>query len=735
MVRRWSKLVVVLAVLVTLVMGVFLKDIKINSNLSGYLPRGDSLVMLFNYIGNEYRGNYLAVAAIEADDVFRNEILKQINIISQKLKTQEGVAGVLSLTNITDIKKTPEGIEVGNIVNENRLPETESELLAFKHYVLSKELYRGHIVSADARSTLIVIRLWEDVDQIKVLSQIKSIINEHTPCTRVYFAGLPFQVLEINRLIRKDLLLLVPLVALVIAGVLFINFRTLAGVLIPLITVGVGIIVTLGLMSIFKVPLTIISNIIPVVLFTVGSAYSIHVLAKLNEILSPEETFLALKGVIKPVTLSAITTAIGFLAFIFGSYLPIIRDFGIFSALGTLILCGLSLTLTPALWVLFNKSHRVIKSPTETTSLKIWRNSFHFILKRKRVVAFGVILTVLVCGFYISKITRASDFITYFRPKTQIRIADQFMNQTFGGSIPLQILVRGDILSPEVLTRIKALSDSLMTIENLSRPQSIVDLIKEASYAIGEEKEIPDSKDKIANLWFLLEGEELTAQMVSPRCDEAIITVMVTGLNNYQRKAIINRIQHFIDQLKSKEIDFYIIGSPLIYDKLDRSLIKSQIQSIFIATVLLLIILSLLTRSFIKGLGGIIPIILTLVVLLGFMGIVKIPLDIATVLVASISLGIGIDYVIHFLARYEKELKNNLSPYNAVINTTESAGWAILVNVLSVTLGFLVLIFAQLIPLARFGVLLAVTMLCAGLSSLNILPLIILKIYQRGGKT
>ncbi|MDW7987644.1 MAG: MMPL family transporter [candidate division WOR-3 bacterium] len=716
--------------LVVVVAGVLVRGIKINANLSAYLPKNDSLVWLFNYIGEKYRGNYLAIVAIESEDIFSKEVIEKINVITQGLKSIEGVAGVLSLTNITDIKKTSQGIEVGNIVDENQLPQTDSALLEFRNYVLSKELYRGHIVAPDTRATLIIVRLWEDIDQTKVTDKIKKVVKENLPPGKVYFVGLPFQIAEINRLIRQDLILLIPIVTIVIAVVLYLNFGTAIGVFITLITIGAGVVINMGLMSLFKVKLTIISNIIPVILFTVGSAYCIHVLSKLSEVTKIQDAFQSLKGIIKPVTLSALTTAIGFSAFIFGSYLPIIREFGIFSAVGTLVICLLSLSLTPALWILWGKNHITLRNTTKACSMKIWRKSFQFILKCKWLVFIITAIISVLGAFYIPRIIRTSDFISYFKPHTEIRIADQFMNQTFGGSIPIQILIKGDILTPEALLKIKELTDSLNTIPGISQPQSIVDLIKEASYAIGEQKEIPDSKEKITNLWFLLEGEELTGQLVNHSADEAILTAMVSGINTRHRKTTITKIQNFIKQLKTENIDFVLTGSPLIYDRLDRSLTKSQILSIGIAIVLLSIVLLLLTGSLLKGLLGILPIFLTLVILLGFMGLAKIPLDVATVLVGSISLGVGIDYAIHFLSRLEKELNNKNSPYDAIIKTAESTGWAILVNVVSVTLGFLVLIFAELIPLVRFGILLAITMLCSGIGSLTILPITILNIYQ-----
>jgi len=308
---KYNKWVIVVTLCVTAVFGYFLKDIRINPDITSYLPEDEEVVRLFNYVGEEYGGNLLAMVVIETDDLFNRETIKQISELTSELLLLDGVSSVTSLSNILDIRAGDEGIEIRPLIDEYDLPTTVEELKRLKKYVLSKNIYRGSLVSDDAQATLIVCRLQGDADEVETARAIKEVVREKELKEKIYFGGLPFLMLDINNIVVKDLLFLLPLVGLLIIFALFISFRTVRGVVFPLISVLMSCVWTIGLMSLLKIPLTIITNIIPIILFAVGSAYSIHVISKLSEQdqisgVTPEDYYKErLKSVILPVALAA----------------------------------------------------------------------------------------------------------------------------------------------------------------------------------------------------------------------------------------------------------------------------------------------------------------------------------------------------------------------------------------------------------------------------------------------
>ena len=735
LVIKHRKIVIFVNVLITLILGYSLKGLKINPDITSYLPKNDPTVKLFDYIGEEYGGNFLVMIALETDDIFNEATIERINYLTSQFKLVEGVNYVTSLTNVLDIKQVEEGIEIGRLIDEYDLPGTPEVLQELKTYTLSKDLYRGRLISEDAKVTLIICRLNDDVDKIKTAYQLKQIVKEANLKEKVYYSGMPFQMMEISEIILNDLKFLIPLIGLLIIISLLLAFHTLRGVVLPILSVSMSTIWTLGIMSILQIPLTVISDIIPVILIAVGSAYSIHVISRFDEDLMTngdrlKQSKKALAEVGVPVLLAAVTTMAGFMAFVFGSYLSMIREFGIFSSLGILFSLIISVTFIPTMLSILPIKNKK-RSPDEITGGKtsftrVMDKIGAFVLKNEKLIIAGGIIIICISIFGIPKIQRRVDMLDYFKPGTSIRLTEEMMQSKFGGSIPIQILVKADIQDPVVLKQMKEMQEFLESQGDVHKPQSVADLIEEMNDVMGEGKVIPDSKYKVSNLWFLLEGEEIMSQLVNSDKTEAVIQATIGNVNTGMIRELVENVDNYIEKTDTSIIIFTQTGMPSIYQRLDDSIMRSQIQSLFIAIILVLICLFFLLRSFIGGLIGLVPIGFTLLVIFGFMGFTGIPLDIATVLVGSISIGIGIDYSIHFVNRFKKEFQKDKTELEALDKTLETTGKAILINVITVTMGFLVLILAALIPLRRFGILIAITMIGSGFGAITLLPAIIL---------
>ncbi|RLD80186.1 MAG: hypothetical protein DRJ07_10770, partial [Bacteroidetes bacterium] len=347
---KW--LIIIAVVVLTAFLGYQLKDIKINADIISSLPDDDPVALLYKNIGKEFGGNDLGMIVLKTDDIFKKEVLEHVKQITDTLKYTNGISTVTSLTDVIDIKGSEWGIEIGKLVDEYDMPDTQEELDSLKYRVFSKEMYKGSIVSEDGTSTLIMFNMLNDIDKQKLAFEIKEkIIGLNLPET-IYFGGLPMMMNDVSDLILSDIVRLIPIVFFLIAIILLISFRTIRGVLLPLLTAGISVIWTLGVMVVTGYEITMISNLIPVILLAVGSAYTIHVLNRINQC-TEEDRKKALKTalayIITPVILAAVTTAIGFMSFVFGAYLTMIRDFGIFTALGVFFALILSVFFVPAL--------------------------------------------------------------------------------------------------------------------------------------------------------------------------------------------------------------------------------------------------------------------------------------------------------------------------------------------------------------------------------------------------
>ncbi|MBN2551763.1 MAG: RND family transporter [Spirochaetales bacterium] len=730
--------IIIVTVVVTVVLGFFSKDIRINPDIMGYLPKDDPVTVLNDYISETYGGSRLAVVALESEDVFTRRTLETVDQLTERFRLIEGIRYVTSLTNIIDIRKVDDWLEVGKLIDPTRFPLQEQELQNLRAYTLGKEMYSGRLVSSDGKATVIVCKLEEGTDEAQVVAEIRKTVSDADPADKVYFAGLPFQLEEISTLVVRDLIRLIPLTVLLIIASLYIGLRSLRGVLLPLLSALISSVWVIGIMSLFEVAFSVISNIIPVVLIAVGSAYSIHVVNSFSEI-PPDssdrrsQSRRALSRVALPVILAALTTVAGFTAFVFGSYLGMIKEFGIFSALGILFSLIISLTFVPSVLSLL----RPLQSPAasrrpESGSADDSANRGAFfrlggwLVRRHRAVfaATAALVGISVVGMPL--IRREVDILSYFKRDTQIRISEQMMQQRFGGSTTLQILVKGNIQDPKVLQKMKEMENLLRSREELHNVYSVVELIEAMNDAMVDERTIPDSEAQVANLWFLLEGEESLYQLVNETTDEAVIQATMESMNTRVMSELIQVIRSRIETLEGPEVSFQLGGFLIMFNALDEAVRRSQIQSLLVAVALIFLCNLFLLRSVAGSLIGLIPIMFTLFILFGAMGLSGIPLDIVTVLLGSISLGVGVDYSIHFLSRLRDEFRLSGQREGALVNTLGTTGKAIAVNMGTVSLGFVSLVFGTLLPIRRFALLMLASMLGAGVGALLVLPSIMM---------
>jgi hypothetical protein len=220
-------------------------------------------------------------------------------------------------------------------------------------------------------------------------------------------------------------------------------------------------------------------------------------------------------------------------------------------------------------------------------------------------------------------------------------------------------------------------------------------------------------------------------QLVNNDLTKGIIQSKFASAESKDIENFENKMKHFIDENNSEHFQIELSGLPSVYVKLNNSLINSQFSSLILALILVVLIVSIVLKSISKGIYAVIPVVATIVVLLGFMGFMSIRLDIATALVASIALGIGIDYSIHVSTGFNHYLKESGDAQKAIENVILSSGKAVVINVFSVSAGFLVLLFSQMVPLQSFGLLIAISMIVSGMGALTLFPVILILVNKK----
>ncbi len=729
---RW--IIIITALVLTIVLGYQVKNLKINSDVLSSLPDDDPAASLYKKVGTQFGGNDMGMIVLETDNIFKTEVLQHVKQITDSIKITHGISTITSITNVIDIKNNDGGIEIGKLLDEYNLPKSKQQLDSLKAYVLSKDMYKGAIVSDDGTATLIMFTILNDADKQSVAKNVKEKIEALDLPEKLYFGGLPMMMNDVSNLIVADIIWLLPLVFLLIAFVLLLSFRSASGVILPLLTAGLAVVWTLGIMVLAGYELTMISNEIPIILLAVGSAYTIHVLNRINQTrdgVNNKVVINALSYIILPVFLAAVTTAVGFISFIFGSYLTMIRDFGIFTALGIAFSFILSITVVPAIISIIpaNKKKDNEKSGLEKKSLlsdKALKPLVSLLFKHPKytLIAWGVLIAISIVG--MSLVKTSVNMADYFKKDNPTRVSEDIMQKKFGGSMPVFVVFKGDMQSPDVLKTMKKAENYMKQFPDITTAQSVADLIEEMNDVMGEGKKIPDEKAKIEQLWFLLDGQDIMPQLVSGNLDEGIIQSKFASVESKSMSDFVKYMDKFIKENSTADCNIEVTGMPSVYEKLNHSLLQSQFSSLILAILMVLLIVGIMMHSFAQGVYATIPILSTIAILFGFMGFSGIPLDIATVLVGSIALGIGIDYSIHIITHYNHVFKETGDINIALEDTIMKGGKAVVINVISVAAGFLVLLFSQIVPLQNFGALVALSMFGSGLGALTLLPVILI---------
>jgi len=685
----------------TVFFGYQIKNLSIDADIIRSLPDDDRDAALLKRIAENFGGNNMGVVILETDDIYKTEVLEHIMAVTDTISEIEGITTVTSLTNIINIKGQEFGFEIGKLVDEYELPETPEEFEKLKNDVLANEMYKGSIVSEDGTATLIIFTLQEGAD-IQLIA--KSVIDNTTALNlpeNLYYIGSPMLVTYISDLMKGDLIRLLPIAFLLIAIILSISFRSVSGVVLPLLTAVLSIIWSLGIMSLLGYKMS-----------------------------------MALQYVMVPVILAAITTIIGFVSFIFGAYLDMIVDFGIFTALGTFLACLFSIFFVPAILDVFTPKRRKKETISKKIRKSVLSDNFLSPLKillfkhpKYVLTTWAVLILISLVGTFF--IRRSVDIQEYFKKGNPTREAEKIMVEKFGGTKPIFVLFKGDMQNPDVLKTMSETGAYMEKSPDIYTTQSIAKLVAELNAAVTGEKRVPDEQEKIEQLWFLLDGNEVLQRFVSEDLDEGIIISKFKSPDNEAKKEFAAYMNTFIRENSTEDCRIEITGMPFVDITMDRSLLNSQFGSISIAIVFVIIFVGLILRSASSGIYSAIPIVAAIIILFGVMGLTGISLNIATVLVASVALGIGIDYSIHIISHFNHNYRVSGNAKTAIEQSIMVSGKAIIINVVSVSVGFLVLIFSEMVPLQYFGFLIAVSMLGSSLGALTLLPVILILVHRK----
>jgi predicted RND superfamily exporter protein len=850
---RYPHLVAGIIAAITVFFGLQIPRVQLDNNNMRFLPEENHARVTANYIDETFGGQLMILVGLERpfQTVFESEFLARIREFSEAVETVKFVDDVNSIMSTQYITGDDESIIVTNLVPDD-FSGSREEIAELQRRIASWDLYQGALVSNDLSATQILVNLAVITENAtspevtQIIIRIREMAHEFfEDMAEVYITGQTVINLNINEAIIADLPILFPLIVIVLLTVLFFSFRRFTFVVLPLLTVVIAAVWTVGMASLLGIKFSIITTIMPVILLAVGSAYGIHLVThylkdtrELTFTVEEHRTlvFNLVRKLVKPVFLAALTTLACFFSFVFAPIVPI-KEFGICASIGVIAAFSIAILFIPSMLLI--RGPRLFKSrqkeQTGEDRFSAAVASFFPRIVEKKVAV--LVITVMAAGFFvygISKVIVDNVLVEYFKDETDISRSDYFIREFFGGSKDLSLVIEADtteeLLHPRVLTAVDNLTAFLNRHPEVGKVLGFTDIVKRVNqvFNVGESPaglrprlqttsffddtdsfgfgdfgfdysgfaspaenfstaspetthdialytvedlislldtaagrspdlsghalvrelqrltnhegmayyEIPSEPQRygmntpeelqmlVSNYLVLLAGADNSGYSNDPLEPTAIRTlIQLRTTGNNDTNAVIDTINSFITANFPSNVRTMIGGGAVLEGAVTDLIVNSSIISISLSVLIIFLIVAISNRSLVAGIIGAVPLALAILSNFAIMGLAGIKLNMGTALVGSLTVGIGIDYTIHFIEFFKLEYRANRKDF--LRRAYMGCGKAIIINALSVGAGFWVLLFSRFRIISELGLITGLSMLITGFISLTIVPVLL----------
>ncbi len=734
---RYRLQILILFIGITLLSLFFITRLEVNPNLDRYVPDNIENEIYIRQLDSIFGGSEMLLLMLEADDVVKPSTLKRLRFIVDGLGELEGIDRCISPFDAQDIS-----IDDGFIQMEpflDGIPEDPAACQLLKSKIIANGMAsRFFYVDDFSLVSLIMIKNSQWSDKL-LINKINNVLENNPGPEKVMMGGLPYIRYAISENIKRDMLVLLPVALILMVVMLYASFREWKGVLMPFIVVIMSMILSFGVMALLGWQISLITILLPIMLIAIANDYGIHMIARYQELAQGEESLSMMqichqiyKDLKRPIVITGLTTIGGILGLLTHTMIPA-AQLGVLAAIGIGFALLLSIWFLPAMLSYFKPVLKSKKSgKRKIVSADHWLKNFSRLVTThpKQVILVSVLVGVLGIGgiFFIRVDTNLEG---YFLGKSEVSRAIDLVNEKLGGSQYISILFTGDILSPEVLNRMDAYEQALSEDPAVGTVSSPVTLVKELSkgfyypHEAGYEQ-IPSTANEayqFIEVFSMGGNEEAVEQFIDYNYENSRLLVTLNDGSNKEGKRLLKKIE---DLTKDDPDVKFIAGSCLTKIALADMVVKGQVKSLILAMVVVFVLLSIIFRSGRAGFLSALPLSVAILVLFGLMGFFGIALDIATALLSSIMIGVGIDYTIHFLWRFKEERARGIEHKEAAYITLTTTGRGIVFNAISVIIGFLALTLSNFAPLRFFGALVVISISTCLISALILIPSIVI---------
>jgi len=732
---KYRSLIVIVAIAITVLAGLMLPRLEINPNLDKYVPDHLENKAYLKELNSYFGSTEMILVMLHDDDLANPATFKRISALANDLTEVEGISSCISPFDAKEISYDDGFMLMDPLLEEESLETIDYESLKIR---IADNQMAKRFFSEDFTLASIILTKNSDTPD-SVIDSIRTVIAHHPGSEEVLIGGLPYIRYSISGNIKSDMMILVPLALVLMVLMLYFFFREWKGVFMPFIIVAMSIIFSFGVMAILGWKISLISILMPIMLIAIANNYGIHLIALYQELArSPEpmsmidickQIYVDLK---RPIIITGLTTIAGVLGLLTHSLIPA-AQLGVITSVGIGFALMLSIWFLPAMlsYAKLPKASSIAKQEKAMLADRwLMRFSRWVCYHPKLTVGISVIIAVLgTMGVFLVRVD--TNIEGYFLGKSEVRRSSELINNQFGGAQFISILFEGDVLQPEILKRMERYEEEIKKEPSVGNVNSPVTLVKELSkgfYNPNEEgyNQIPETADEayqFIEIFSMGGNADAVEQFIDYNYEFARIMISLKDGSNSAGKKLFNTLK---EMTKDDPNVRFITGTALTKIELADMVVSGQVKSLIFAMIVIFLLISLIFRSPKAGILSSVPLSIAIIVLFGLMGILGISLDIATALLSSIMIGIGVDYTIHFLWRFKTERAGGFDHKEAASISLRTTGRGIFFNAVSVIIGFLALSLSYFAPMRYFSALIVISITICLISALVLVPAIVI---------
>ncbi len=773
-----STLVFSILILSLITFGYYSKDFKLDASSETLLIEGDPDLKYLDEITTRYGSREFLVLTYTPDsEMISKKSIDNLNSLKKSIESLDWVQSVITLLDVPVFENSDEPLSK-RLENIPTLKNNEiNKKLGFNE-ILESPVFKNFVISEDGKTSGVIVYLKQD-DKInnltneelekyktkkkkenkKNIREIRKIIQKHNSYTKIHLGGIPMIASDMMTFIKNDILVFGIGVLVFIIITLWFIFRKIIWIIIPISSCIFSVIVMTGILGMLGWKVTVISSNFIALMLILTMAMNIHMstrylqLSERNPSLSKTKIILmTTQKMYWPIFYTVMTTIIAFLSLIFSEIKPIM-DFGKMMTIGLITSFLITFTLLPTL-LNFVKDPAIL---TKNQKSKITEFFSNLSINNKNII-FILTVTLVIIGISgILKLKVENSFINYFKKSTEIYKGMKLIDDKLGGTTPLEVIIKfpklenqtedeedswGDEnegndkywFTKDKIQKIKSVHNYLDNLEPVGKVISFSSIIDVAT-KLNNNK--PLGSLEMGILYSKLPQrikKEIVDPYISIKDSEARINLRIKdSLENLRRNELINKINFDLEnKLGLKKDEFKLGGVLILFNNLLQSLFKSQILTLGFVMSGIFMMFLILFKNIKLSLIGVVPNFIAAFFILGIIGLANIPLDMMTITIAAITIGIAVDNSIHYIYRFREEfliVKN----YNKTLKICHSTvGVAILNTSITIVFGFSILILSNFIPTIYFGIFTGLAMLLAMVSVLTLLPSLILKFEPFG---